>query len=81
MPHEEKFSFTTTVDGKTYECERIVTTARGVMTQFIHVLGVGSRVDDRSYVDLGPYDPTTMHIHAALIADEIIRVLPDGRPR
>jgi hypothetical protein len=43
-----KHEFTVAMDGKTYQCERVVLGTR-VLTQRIHVIGIGMEEDSASY--------------------------------
>lgn len=64
------YQFTVNVNGRVYQCERIVTGQR-VLRQQIRVTGVGSKNDPASY-GAKYHPPGTMEAIARLIAREII---------
>jgi hypothetical protein len=65
---QSREEFTVDVDGRTYQCERIVSGTRA-LPQSIRVVGIGTREDTRSY---SPREPT-MKGAAKLIAMNLIR--------
>lgn len=66
----EKFKFTIEVDGKSYDCERVVSGTRE-FTQVIHVIGVGTEWDGARYGSKR-YRPESMESIARQIARELI---------
>lgn len=70
---EVRRQFSVAVDGKTYECERIVKGTR-VFYQEIHVIGVGLKTDSARYGSPSKGHPVnSMTGIARIIACEIIK--------
>jgi hypothetical protein len=65
------FKFTVEHEGKTFDCERVVTGTR-VLYQTVYVVSVGSKADSAAYGHKGR-PPETMESIARLIAHEILR--------
>jgi len=69
---ETKFDFTIEVDGKAYNCHRVVSGAR-VFRQRIYVDCIGSKPDGASYGSGGMYPAGSMERIARIIAGELVR--------
>lgn len=68
----KQYPFTVEFNGKTYDCERLVTGER-VLRQTVRVAGVGSKNDPASYAKNRYHPLSTMESMAKIIAQEILK--------